>query len=94
MSEEIEERMRERFKDIDIGEYDFVSHTPDGNVTEFKGFVVKFDMSNVNSVNLQFFDALREEGLEIYNVIVAVLYIEIRLYYERTNRGSNVGSST
>lgn len=85
MSEEIEERMRKRFKDIDIEEYSFTSHTPDGNVTEFKGIVIKFNMSTANSVNAQFFDALREEGLEMYNVIVAGLYIEFRLYYERTN---------
>lgn len=86
MSEKIEERMRNRFKDIDIEEYNFTSHTPDGDITEFKGIIIKFNMSTANSVNCQFFDALREEGLEIYNMIVAGLFIEFRLYYERTTK--------
>lgn len=85
MSEGIEERMRKRFKDIDIEEYNFTSHTPDGKVTEFKAVKVGFDMTTKNSVNLQFFDALREEGLKMYNVIVAGLFVEFILYYERTN---------
>lgn len=85
MSEKIEERMRERFKDIDIEKHDFTRRTPDGNFIEFKGVAVEFDMKTVNSVNFQFFDALREEGLEIYNVIVAGLTIVFVLYYERTD---------
>jgi hypothetical protein len=84
MKEEIMERMKERFKDIDIEEYDFTSHTPDGKVTEYKGIMIKFNMSTANSVNPKFFDALIEEGLKMYNVIVAGLYIEFRLYYKKT----------
>lgn len=84
MKEEIMERIKERFKDIDIEGYDFTSHTPDGKVTEYKGVMIKFNMCSANSVNIQFFDALREEGLKMYNVIVAGLYIEFRLYYKKT----------
>ena len=84
---EIIQRIESRFKDIDVRKYDFISHRPDGSIIDFKGIAVKFDMKNSNSVNDRFFDVMRKEGLEIYNMLVLpsgpTPMIEYRLYYKK-----------
>ena len=81
------EKLKEQFKDIEIEQYDFISHTPDGKSVDYKAVKVKFNMKSGNSISSGFFETLRILGLEIHHILVlpAGLYpqIELILYYQR-----------